>query len=323
MIDEIKKMKKVLLHFHLDGSIPLKTAMELAEINNIEETQAKMVARNQCEDLNDYLTKFDLPISLMQTKENLIRIAKETASNLLNQNIIYAEIRFAPNFHTKGGLTLEEVVEAVISGIKETPDIKINLLLCLMRGNTEEENIKTIELARKYLNKGVCGVDLAGPEALYSNDKFTKLFKMVKEKHIPFTIHAGEADRPNSVKTAIEMGATRIGHGIKAIEDEQVIELIKEKDILLEVCPTSNVQTNAVAAYEDHPIYELYNLGIKICINTDNDTVSNVNLNDEYIKLNHIFGFTTEDFKIMNLNAIEKAFISEEEKKELKRKIQN
>lgn len=313
----IEKLPKVELHIHLDGSIRPSTAAYLLN-KSIEDVSNNMIASDKCEDLNEYLTKFDYPEKILQTKENLERVAYELALDLKKDNVIYAEIRFAPLKHIKEGLTLDSVVDSVLDGLSKV-NIKTNLILCMMRNDTYSDNLKVIELASKYLNKGVGGIDLAGAEALYKTSSFKELFVMAKKYNIPFTIHSGEADGYDSILAAINFGVTRIGHGIRAIEYDDLINLIIDNNILLEVCPTSNVQTNAVDKYTDHPIKKLIDKGVNVSINTDNRTVSNISLNLEYKKLQESFGFTKELFIKTNLNAIEHAFVSLDEKAKLKR----
>lgn len=313
----IEKLPKVELHIHLDGSIRPSTAAYLLN-KSIDDVSNNMIASDKCEDLNEYLTKFDYPEKILQTKENLERVAYELALDLKKDNVIYAEIRFAPLKHIKEGLTLDSVVDSVLDGLSKV-NIKTNLILCMMRNDTYSDNLKVIELASKYLNKGVCGIDLAGAEALYKTSSFKELFVMAKKYNIPFTIHSGEADGYDSILATINFGATRIGHGIRAIEYDDLINLIIDNNILLEVCPTSNVQTNAVDKYTDHPIKKLIDKGVNVSINTDNRTVSNISLNLEYKKLQESFGFTKELFIKTNLNAIEHAFVSLDEKAKLKK----
>lgn len=316
MKEDLIKLPKVELHLHLDGSLSPELASQLAG-DNIDEIKKKMIAPAKCQNLSEYLTKFDFPGSLMQTKENLTLISKELINSLSKQNIIYAEIRFAPMFHINKGLTYEEVIEAVLKGLKSNNNIKTNLILCMMRGMPKENNLKTIEIAEKYLNRGVCALDLAGAEDKYPIDEYLELFTIAKTKGIPFTIHAGENGGAEEVKKAINIGAKRIGHGIHSIESDEVINLIKEKNILLEICPTSNVQTNTVKNYQDHPIQKLYNLNIPLCINTDNTTVSNISLTEEYLKILSHFNFTLDDYKKMNINALNSSFLQQDEKEEL------
>lgn len=313
MID-LKKFPKVELHLHLDGSVNLQLASKILN-KDIETIKKDMVAPSKCHDLNDYLTKFSLPVSIMQTKENLELISEKLGEDLIDDGVIYAEIRFAPIKHTTI-LSLDSVVESVLSGLKKVP-LKTNLILCLMRDSSFEDNKKIIDLAKKYLNKGVCAIDLAGAEGIYKTSEFEELFKIAKDLNIPFTIHAGEADGEGSINSAINFGTTRIGHGIRCIENIDVMKRIKDKNITLEICPTSNVQTNAVTTYQKHPIKFLYENDIKVTINTDNRTVSNVTLTEEYEKLIETFNFTLEDIKKMNVNAINCSFLNDNEKKKL------
>lgn len=314
MID-YKLLPKVELHVHLDGSVRPETVAEILNRNK-EEVKYEMIAKNKCEDLNDYLTKFSTPILAMQTKENLSKIAYELAIDLKNDKVLYAEIRFAPMKHLEQGLNKYEVVESILEGLSRV-DIKTNLILCMMRGADLEENMEVIDLAKHFLGKGVCAVDLAGAEALYPTSDYKELFTYAKKIGIPYTIHAGEADGYDSIKAAIEFGAKRLGHGVNIIGHEDLIEKVINNDILLEVCPTSNVQTNIVSNYKDLPIKKIYDKGVLISINTDNRTVSNTNLTKEYQNIVNSLNFTEEDIINMNRNAINRSFLLENEKQEL------
>lgn len=306
----LKNIPKVELHLHLDGSVRLDTASMLTG-KSIEEVRSLMIAKEKCHDLNEYLTKFNLANEIMQSQENLTRIAKELVEDLKNDNVIYAEVRFAPLLHTKKGLTGEEVIEAVLLGLKDE-DLKVNLILCMMRQFSFEDNLKTIELAIKYLDKGVVAIDLAGAEALYPTANFERLFQIAKDDNIPFTIHAGEADGKDSILSAINFKTKRIGHGVRCIEDKETLDMINKNNITLEVCPTSNIQTDIFENYHDHPIRKLYDMNILVTINVDNMTVSNIDLTQEYEKLVKNFNFTLKDFKKMNINAINASFLKEE-----------
>lgn len=313
----IENLKKVELHLHLDGSVRVSTIEELLDKNDLEK---ELVVDKDTKSLTDYLKKFDLPIKVMQSKENLIRISKELCEDLIKDNVIYAEIRFAPNFHTKEGLSLDEVVSSVLLGL-DSKNIKTNLILCMMRGDSYENNKNIINLAIKYRNKGVCGIDLAGDEAKYPTSLYKDLFSYALENNLNITVHAGEAGTSKEVKDAISYGAKRIGHGIKIVNDEEAIKLVKEKQIPLEICPTSNVQTCNVDNIMNHPIKKLFDKGILVTINTDNRTVSNTSLNKEYKLLEEYLNFTKEDFIKTNLIAIDKAFLTNEEKQELRKII--
>lgn len=319
-LKEIQKLPKVELHLHLDGSLSLDLAKKLTN-KSLNELKEEMIAKDKCESLTEYLTKFDTPISLMQTKENLTLAAQTLVNDLALQNVVYAEVRFAPMFHTQQGLTYEEIVEAVLNGLNKNSNIKVNLILCLMRGFPEENNLKTIEVAKKYLNKGVCAIDLAGDEIKYPTSTYLKYFEIAKKENIPFTIHAGESRGADEVDVAISTGTKRIGHGIHSIEDINVINKVRDNNVLLEVCPTSNIQTNSIDTYKKHPINDLYHMGVQISINTDNSTVSNISLSEEYLKLHTTFNFTKDDFNKINVMAINHAFITEKEKEILLKKF--
>lgn len=318
MNEEIKKLPKVELHLHLDGSVRTSTASELLN----EDVKAKMKVDSDVTDLNNYLEKFAIPVSLMQTKENLIRISKELAEDLKTDNVIYAEIRFAPLKHLEQGLTPEEVIDAVLEGINKV-DIKTNLILCAMRGDTIKNNKRVVDLTKKYLNKGVCALDLAGAEALFKTKEYKELFEYAKSLSVPFTIHAGEADGIESIEDAITFGAKRLGHGVRVEENEETLQKIIDHNITLEVCPTSNINTGIFPSYEKHNIKRLYDKGVKVTINTDNRTVSNITISEEYIRLKNSFNFTIKDFNNMNINAINASFLTEEEKTYFRNKINN
>ena len=304
---DTKNMPKVELHLHLDGSLNIDDIKQKYDLNDLD-VKEKMIADE----------KFDFPISILQKKAELRDNTIHLFNMLKEQNVIYAEVRFAPQFHTKDGLTQDEVVDTVINAMKEV-DIRAQLILCVMRGNdNKEENIETVNVAKKYIGKGVCAVDLAGAEAIFKTSEFEELFNYVKESGIPFIIHAGEADGPESVKDALSYGAKRIGHGVRAIEDDQLLQYIKDNNITLEVCPTSNIQTCICSDYESHPIFKLYDYGIKTTINTDNMTVSNTTLENEYNRLIETGKMSINDIIAMNLNSIDAAFIDDNEKAKLK-----
>ena len=322
MMNKLEKLPKVELHLHLDGSISLKLASKLSGMEE-EDVKKKMIAPDKCQNLSDYLTKFDFPISLMQTRENLMMVAEDLVHQLERDGVIYAEVRFAPMFHTKEGLSMEDVVLAVIDGLHQNKNVQSNLILCMMRGASLEDNLKTIDLAEKYLNRGVVAIDLAGAEDRYPIDAYLDLLKKARQKNIPITVHAGENGSSEEVRKAILAGALRIGHGIHAILDKEVLQLIKEKNILLEICPTSNVQTNAIDLFSNHPVLKFYEAGIAISINTDNRTVSNVSLTREYLKLDQYFSFSIDDYLKMNKMAIEHSFLLMDEKNKLLKKLEN
>ncbi len=317
-----KDIPKIELHLHLDGSLDLRSVKEKYNLSD-EEILNKMVADSKCTNLNDYLVKFDYPISIMQTKEELENSIISLLNTLKSQNVIYVEVRFAPQFHTKKGLTQDEVVKILIDA-KNKVELKSNLILCCMRGSDNmNENYETLEVAKKYLNKGVCAVDLAGAEAIFKTSEYKELFDKVKEYNLPYTIHAGEADGVESIKSAIEFGTKRLGHGVRCLEDLDLVKRIIDNDIYLEVCVTSNIQTCICDSYKTHPLEKLYKIGVKVTLNTDNMTVSNTTLENEYKNIVENTNLNINDIILMNINSVKCSFLSDLEKLELIEKIEN
>ena len=328
MEKDIKKMPKVILHLHLDGSLRPETAKEwiselLGKEVSLEDTKKMLMVEKGCRDLNEYLQKFDVPVKLLQTSEHIEKAVYELYEDLSKQNVIYAEVRFAPSKHILGGLSYDVVVESALNGLnkaKKEFEIDGNLILCCMRGDdNEQDNIKTVETAQKYLTKGVCAVDLAGAEALFKTKNFENIFAKARENNVPFTIHAGEADGVESMRTALNFGATRIGHGVRCIDDEELVKELVEKQIPLEICPISNLQTQAVVG--KHPIEQLFRKGICVTVSPDNNTVSNTDILEENKYILENTSLTPDDLIQMNLNAARNIFGTEKQKKELEEKI--
>ena len=311
------------LHAHLDGSVTVDIAKKLAALQNIalptdndEELLALLSVPDSCESL-------ELPGRLMQTPEGLQNAVTLVLENMAQDGVIYAELRFAPQFHTLGGMTQEQAVQAAVAGLKNAP-IPGNLILCCMRGEgNEKANEETLALAKKYLvrDHGVTAMDLAGAEALFPTVNYLGLFEEAKEAGIPYTIHAGEADGPESVRTAIQTGTKRIGHGVRSMEDEAVMELIREKGITLEMCPTSNRQTHAIPDMKQYPLVRFLEGGIRVTVTTDDMGIERTCLSKEFDYLKREFGLTEEQQKQVVLNAADAAFASEETKKMLREKI--
>ncbi len=312
--EKIHEMKKTILHLHLDGSLRPNTVQSWlcseGACGVASVIKEKLMVSKDCQDLNQYLEKFDLPIRLLQTEEHIKQATFELYEDLAKQNVNYAEVRFAPSLHLNKGLSYSQIVESAISGLVEAKNkypINGNLILCCMRGNDNtEQNLETIKIAKQYLGKGVCAIDLAGAEGLFPTKNFEYIFELAHILNIPFTIHAGESDGPESIKSALKFGAKRIGHGIRCIENKKLMEELKSKKILLEICPTSNLQTQAVTG--KYPLEEIYNSGILVSINTDNNTVSNTDIEQEYNLVLENTNLTFDDLIKMNKNAEEAIF---------------
>lgn len=322
--------KYIDLHLHLDGAITSDIAKKLAALQNIklpaendEQLKKLLTVPDTCTSLNDFLKCFALPDALMMTQEGISEAVYLVAENIRQQGVIYAEIRFAPQNHTEKGMSQEEAVQAALEGLKRT-ELKANIILCCMRGEENEAaNYETLELTKKYLveDGGVTGMDLAGAEALYPTSKYAALFAKAREYGIPFTIHAGEAAGAESVRCAIEYGAARIGHGVRIREDDSVCELVKNKGIFLEMCPTSNRQTHAVENMKDYPFIKYLNEGIKVTLNTDDMAIEGITLAEEFRYIENEFGLTSEQKKIILNNAVDAAFTSAAVKEELKKEL--
>lgn len=330
--EQINQMKKVVLHLHLDGSLRPETVYKWLKKEGkdvtIDEVQKALMVEKDCRDLTEYLEKFDLPCKMLQTEEHIEQATYELFEDLAKQNVIYAEVRFAPSKHKEKGLEYNQIVESAIRGMEKAKKefgIDGSLILCAMRDDknneqNKKENLETVRTAKRYLGKGVSAVDLAGAEALFPTADYEDVFKLAKEESVPFTIHAGEADGPQSIRKALEFGTKRIGHGVRCIEDPSLVGELVQDGVILEVCPISNLQTRATG--EDHPVEELYKKGLKITISSDNNSVSNTNILEEYKWILEHTGLTIEDLNKMNINAIDGIFgISIEKKAELKAKL--
>lgn len=322
------------LHLHFDGSLPVETVLRLAKKQNITlpvETEAELrpylEAPKDCRDLNDYLSRFDLPLQVLQTREALSEAMKDLICQLGREGLLYAEIRFAPQLHMSRGLNQHQVIEAVLEGLNQGLEAQSSLMdarliLCCMRGrDNQKANLETVKLAGEFAGRTrVAALDLAGAEGLYFTGDFKELFHLAKEEGVPYTIHAGEADGPESVKAAISMGTKRIGHGVRCIEDPAVEEEVRQRGITLECCVTSNIQTRAFDNANEHPLLRLLRSGAAVTVNTDNMTVSGTTIAKEFALLKEC-GMTEEEKNQLLRNSIEAAFLDEEKKKLLMEKV--
>ena len=315
------------LHLHLDGSLSLESVRDLAKMQNIpvEPDDEKLLKMLQvgpdCKDLNEYLEKFAFPGSLLQKPEAITRAVENLRKELKDQGLLYAEIRFAPQLHLLKGLTQRQVVEAAVEGLK-ADGVKAELILCCMRGDrNREENMETVRLTAEFLGKGVCATDLAGAEALFPNPGFEDLFALAQELKVPYTIHSGEALGPESVYQALAFGTKRLGHGVRSVEDPDLLKRLAEEQVTLELCPTSNLNTNIFASIEEYPLVALMNAGVRVTLNTDNIMVSGVTLQSEWEKVIRTFGLSGDQILTLQKNAAEASFAAPEVKQWLLEQI--
>mgnify|MGYP003318076485 CR=1 FL=1 len=308
------------LHCHLDGSLSLDDIKYLAKLNNVKfsPSKTKIHVSKTNKSLHDFLRCFDFPLKLLQTKESISYATYSLFRRLFKEGVNYAEVRFGPSLCIKKGLSQYEVVKAAIKGykkaIKEFP-ILGNLILCMMRHHSYESNLETIKVAKKYLNKGVCAIDLAGDEANFSTESFKPLFQKAKSLKVPYIIHAGEADGPLSVLSALNFNGKRIGHGIHVFKDEKVVSLLKKKHALLEVCPTSELETKCISSLDEIPIKRMLKEDIPFSIGADNTCVCNTFIKKEIELLKSFFHLTKKDIKIITKNSIDFSFATPSQKK--------
>ena len=240
------------LHVHLDGSVRPQTIIELAREQdlplpayNVKRLNDFLTQPVETGNFSEYVSRFDLALTVLQTRRSIRRSVSELVRDMDKQGVLYAEIRLAPQAHTLHGLSQNQVVEAAIEGLKQgmefSQHIKANLILCTMRGADEKDNFATIVEAVNHNGRGVVGMDILGNEFVYQNDMYLGQFQLLREEHVPFTVHAGILEGAESICQAVENGASRIGHGLRANENPEVMALLKSKNIILEMCPTSNI----------------------------------------------------------------------------------
>ncbi|MNW45640.1 Aminodeoxyfutalosine deaminase [compost metagenome] len=327
-INVLKKLPKLDLHLHLDGSVKPQTLLELAEAEGItlpasdaERLLPFMRVEGDCPSLVDYLNKFDLVLPVMQTAYSIERIAYEVVEQAAEHNCKYIEVRMGARLHQQKGLSLDEVLEAFVDGLNRGEarfGVKARGIIICMRNHAPADNLEVIEAAARFMDRGVVAVDLAGPEHGYPPELHQEVFARAKKHGIPFTIHAGEAAGAESIYGAVvKLGTNRIGHGVRLKEDHSLLELVRERRIPLEFCPISNIQTKASNNWETYPVREYFDQGLLITVNTDNLTVSDTNMTKELAVLTEHFDFTLPELQRLVLNSVEAAFLDEEEKKKL------
>jgi len=329
---DFKNLPKIDLHCHLDGSVRPATIIDIAKATsisipyyNIENIKKEVVAPIECKSLDEYLKRFEIPNLVMQSKESLRRITFELLEDSAKENVKYIEVRFAPLVHMKSGLNVYEVIESVISGIKDAEeiyDIKGNVILCCMRNMSVKRAFEVVEAGKEYISKGVVAIDLCASEEEGFCEKFIEPIALAREYGYRVTIHAGETGIGKNVLESVELlGAERIGHGVFIKDCIEAYNIVKDKGITLEMCPTSNIQTKAIDAFKNHPIYNFYNDGIRVTVNTDNRTVSDTNMTNECNILLKEFNITFEEYKQIYVDSVDAAFADLETKEWLMKYI--
>ena len=323
-----RAIPKAELHLHLDGSVRPRTVLELAKHEGVplptedpDKIGDFLRANERTASLVEYITFFELPIAVLQTVPALERATYELCEDLAKDNVRYAEIRYGPWLHVQRGLSLTDVIRGVLSGwTKGRKDFGLEggIIATALRDMPPAQNLALAQVAGRFVGEGVVGFDLAGDEAGHPPILHEDAFRVARSLGLNITIHAGEAAGPESIRQAISMGAGRLGHGVRAQEDRDVIDLIKENGVQLDMAPTTNAQTNAVRRLEDHPLKRYHDEGIKVTISTDSRTVSETTLAREFDLAVRVLGCSVDDVWAMNLQALRGGFGDEKTRSRLR-----
>lgn len=321
-----EQLPKIDLHVHLDGSMRLQTILELAAEQGVslpgsdeDGLRAAMHVGETTGSLVEYLKAFGVTLAVLQTTDALYRAMYELAEDAAAENVRYMEVRYSPMLHTKQGLRLTQIVETVLKASHDAElafGIETRIILCGIRNISTKSSLEMAELVVAYKNRGVVGFDLAGAEYDYPAKDHQEAFALVRRNNINVTIHAGEAYGPASIGQAIHVcGAHRIGHGCRLREDGDLLHYVIDHRIPLECCPSSNLQTGAVASIESHPIRLYYNLGARVTVNTDNRLITDTSVSNELWVLHEKLEFGLPDIKQIVMNGFKSAFMPFHEKR--------
>jgi adenosine deaminase len=320
----LEKLPKTDLHVHLDGSLRPETMIELAKeygkqmpSSDPEELRNYMHVQD-ARNLVDYLARFDTTLSVMQTAEALERIAYELAEDAHHENVRYMEVRYSPVLNIQEGLTLNEAVDAPLRGLQRAQKdfgIRTAVIICGLRNMSPNTSMELADLTVDHRRNGVVAFDLAGAEYNFPAKKHREAFYKVVNANVAATIHAGEAYGPESIHQALHYcNANRIGHGTRLFEDPELMEYVNNFRIPLEICITSNVQTRAVASFEEHPVRLYYDEGLVVTLNTDNRLMSATTVTDEFWRAHEHLGFTWDELCDVAVMGFESAFLPYQEK---------
>jgi adenosine deaminase len=329
--EQLLRLPKAELHCHLDGSLRPETLVELATaqgvslpVSDADALRRYMVAGDS-RDLEEYLRRFEITLAVMQRAESLERVAYELLVDAADEGVRYLEMRYAPVLTTAGGLTMRDAVEATLRGIargQQEAAIIGRVILCGIRTMPPEVSLETAEIAVAYKELGVVGFDLAGAELGNAAAVHTEAFSYAREHELACTVHAGEADGPDSLRQAVHLcGAHRLGHATRLVEDTSLARYVNDRRIALEICLTSNVQTRAVPSYGEHPVRRYFEDGHEVVLCTDNRLMSGVTLTDEYLAAAEHLGFTLEELGLVALNGFRAAFLPWEHRLALIRRV--
>jgi adenosine deaminase len=323
----LRRLPKAELHCHLDGSVRPETLMELAREyrqpvpRDDAEALREYMRVDDARSLEDYLSRFDVTLGVMQTGAALERIAYELSIDAARDGVRYLEVRYAPVLNTRHGLSLGEAVEAPLRGLERAEregGTTARVIVCGLRHLTPEATLELARLAVAYRHRGVVGFDLAGGELGNPASVHAPAFAYAREHDLACTCHAGEGADASYVREAVHVcGAHRIGHATRLYEDESLMQYVNDRRIALEICLTSNVQTRAVESYQEHPLRRYFDRGMNVVLNTDNRLMSGTTLTDEYLHAASGLGFTFDELAEIALNGFSSAFLPWEERQRL------
>jgi adenosine deaminase len=316
----VRLLPKVDLHCHLDGSLRTETIWDLAQtrkvqlpVKSLEELQRLFKPDDVRRSLPDYLKRFEYTLAVLQDADALTRAAYELARDCAAEKVLYLEVRYSPILHTRKGLKLTQVMNAVLDGLtaaEKEADIKTGVIVCGIRSISPETSLRLAELAVAYKHQGVVGFDLAGVEDQYPARDHTEAFYLIRKNNINCTVHAGEAYGPDSIKQALHnLNAHRIGHGTRLREDGDLLNYVNDHRIPMEICLTSNLHAGAVKNLDEHPLRLYYDWGLRITLNTDNRLMSNTTVTDEYLLACRTFGFSEQDLKNIIIMGFKSSFM--------------
>lgn len=325
---DYNKMPKIDLHCHLDGSVRPETLLELGIKKGVHSADTALeVLREQarvpedCSSLVEYLKRFELPLAIMQDQESLLRISAEFMEDCKADGLEYVEVRFAPVLHTREALGFEAVLETVLEGLSAgsaKTGLPFGLIMCCMRHMSPEHSLEHVRRTLPYIGQGVVAADLAGDEANFPPVLHEKAFDLARSKGLNITIHAGETGIADNVERSIALlYAQRIGHGTASWKSMELMTLLKERQITLEMCPTSNLHTKSVPSLEAHPIKRYLDEGLAVTLNTDNRTVSDITSSLEFERVSAVHSLSASDLKRLYMNAVNGAFVNSSLKQKL------
>ena len=327
--DALRALPKVDLHRHLEGSLRLQTLADIAQEHGIDlpsyaidDLRPFATVSGDKPDFQRFLTKFQFLRRFYPTQKAVERVAYEAVQDAADDNVRYLELRFNPAALARGqGFPLDAVVGWVCDAVARAQadrDILVNLIVQVGRDEDLETARELADLAAAHQDRGIVGLDLAGDEEQYPAGPFAAIFRAARQRGLHVTIHAGEAGGPENVEEAVEqLGAERVGHGVRSVEEPRVVELLREKGVTLEVCPTSNIQTGVVERIWDHPLPDLMAMGVPVSINTDDPSISDTTLSDEYQIAISAMRLTLDDVKASIVRAAEASFQPEEERRQM------